>query len=110
MRRRARIQGRKTSSRRSVGRLSTSLSRLGLVWIAYHLKPGSICSASCALGIPATPARFVRENSDARRSVTNKSLDSNRQLFFFACRICPSVKFLDIGGDLRCNEAVVAVN
>jgi hypothetical protein len=60
-----------------------------LVWIAYHFKPGSICSASCALDIRATPARLVRQNSDVRRSVTNKSSDSNRELFFFVCRVSP---------------------
>jgi hypothetical protein len=50
-------------------------------------------------------------NSDVGRSVTDKSADINwRRLSLFADHTWPAAKFLDFGGNLRCNEAVVAVN
>ena len=49
-------------------------------------------------------------NSEVGRSVTDKSLDINWRLSLFAHHTWRAAKFLDFGGNLRCNEAVVAVN
>jgi hypothetical protein len=52
----------------------------------------------------------VHANSDVGRSLTDKSSDINWRLSLFADHTWAAVKFLDFGGNLRCNEAVVAVN
>jgi hypothetical protein len=58
----------------------------------------------------AAPAGFVHVNSNAGSSVTDKSSDSNGSFLFIADDFRRMAKFLDFGGNLRCNEAVVAVN